>query len=243
MAIFVAEQRKHNLDPHWLAVLVMAAMFSAFLLGMAGSSLQFATLNTTTIENLSRKSKVWQLAIHIPNPPGGDFSLPYRVVTYDANGQVISNPNGQQPLAPSSRTFAILHSKPGENPWDLGPLRNFKSVMGERWYQWFLPLKQSPCTNHDRGDCQYETGSVVDRMRREVGLLPGFTPPQPGKGEPDRRRRRRRRHRRRRPLAGQSMELEEDQRTEEERRKRHHVTRRSREDSGIDQGDSTVDNV
>ncbi|KAL9612666.1 MAG: hypothetical protein Q9167_002748 [Letrouitia subvulpina] len=208
---------------------------------MAGSSLQFAILNTTTIENLSRKSKVWQLAIHMANPPpSGDFSLLYRIVTYDANGQVIPTPNGQQPLASSSRTFAILHSKPGENPWNLGPLRNFKSVMGERWYHWLLPLKHSPCTNHDRGDCQYETGPVVDRMKREVGLLPGFAPPpppQPEKGERDKRRRRRRRHRRRRPAAGQSMEMEEEQ------RKRHHGTRRSREDSGIDQGDSHADNV
>lgn len=210
---------------------------------MAGSSLQFAILNTTTIENLSRKSKVWQLAVHIPNSPSANVPTPYWTVTYDANGQVISNPNQQQPLASSSRTFAILHSKPGENPWDLGPLRNFKSVMGERWYYWLLPLKQSPCTNHDRGDCQYETGPAVDRMRREVGLMPGVAPPQPGKGEPDRRRRRRRRNRRRRPATEQSMELEEDQRTAEERGKRHHVSRRSRQDSGIDQGDSTVDNV
>lgn len=210
---------------------------------MSGSSLQFAFLNTTTIENLSRKRKVWQLAVHLPNPPW-NVSTPYWMVTYDANGQLIENPKEQQQLASPSKTFASLHSKPGENPWDLGPLRNFKSVMGEQhWYDWFLPLKHSPCTNHDRGDCQYETGPVVDRMLREVGLLPGAAPPSPGNSEPSKRRRRRRRHRHRRPATGQSMELEEDQRAEEERRKRDQPSRTFRQDPGLGQGDSTVDNV
>ncbi|KAL8998109.1 MAG: hypothetical protein Q9169_002802 [Polycauliona sp. 2 TL-2023] len=155
MAKFVAERAHAGVDIHWIVVLSMAGLFSLFLLGMSGSSLQFVFLNTTTIENLSRHTKVWQLAVLMPPMPAQNYNPPpYRTITY-----------GQDPN--NTRTFAILHSKPGENPWDLGYFRNFKSVMGEHWYDWFLPIKPSPCAKHDRQDCEFETGPVVERMMSE----------------------------------------------------------------------------
>ena len=42
--------------------------------------------------------------------------------------------------------------------------------MGEHWYDWFLPIKYSPCTRHDRDDCDYPLGLLVDRMRKEAGI-------------------------------------------------------------------------
>lgn len=64
----------------------------------------------------------------------------------------------------------ILRSRPGENPWDRGPMENFKSVFGDRWYDWILPLKYSPCCNHDGSESQFALGPVVERMRKEAGL-------------------------------------------------------------------------
>ncbi|KAL8686125.1 MAG: hypothetical protein Q9224_005545, partial [Gallowayella concinna] len=153
MAKFVAERPEELLTKT-----ASAALFSLFLLGMGASSLQFVFQNTTTIENLSRRTKVWQLAIHMPNTMLQTDNPPlFRTITY-----------GPDPT--STRTFAILHSKPGENPWDLGYIRNFKAVMGEHWYDWILPIKRSPCANHDRLDCEFETGPVVERMKREAGI-------------------------------------------------------------------------
>lgn len=45
-----------------------AVLFSLFEIGMAGSSIQFALRNSTTIENLSGRATVWYLAVHINRP-------------------------------------------------------------------------------------------------------------------------------------------------------------------------------
>ena len=132
---------------------------------MTGSSLQFALLNTTTIENLSRHSKVWLLAVHLPVSVTSSMAAGLPTVTYPL---VTAASFAQSP--DPARTFVILRSKPGENPWDCGPLENFKSVFGERWYDWILPLKYSPCVNHDGSKSQFALGPAVERMRLEVGL-------------------------------------------------------------------------
>ncbi|MCJ1468589.1 palmitoyltransferase pfa5 [Pseudocyphellaria aurata] len=201
-AIVISERKKEaaTLNVNYIVTISLAALFGLFTVGMSGSSLQFLILNTTTIENLSRHSKVWQLAIHIASPPCSSSAIKFSTISFPLAGA----PPGQQPANPP-KTFAILHSIPGENPWDLGPMENVKSVMGEHIYDWFLPLKHSPCTNHDRSDSQFALGPVVERMRIEAGLAtPGqvacpATPPyrrrhrrtRRGHGESRRARRRR----------------------------------------------------
>jgi len=61
-----------------------------------------------------------------------------------------------------------MHSEQGANPWDIGALGNFKSVMGNHFWDWVLPIKQSPCANHDRSDAEFPTGPVVERMKKEA---------------------------------------------------------------------------
>ena len=168
--------------------MLRGALFGLFTIGMTGASLQFAILNTTTIENLSRKNFVWTLAIYMPKPP--EVSPGFHVISYAKPSQ----PNVDAAAQPDTiRTFAILHTKPGENPFDLGPLRNFQSVMGEHWYDWFFPLKMSPCCDHDREEGQFAMGPVVQRMREEAGIA---APDHGNKGRPHGRHRRRRRRRR-----------------------------------------------
>jgi len=158
---------------------------------MSGSSLQFALVNTTTIENLSRKSIVWQLAVHMPKPPPQPPGFP--TIAYStAQKPPGADPSTHEPSPNTIKTFAILHSKPGENPWDLGPYENFKTVMGEHWYDWILPIKHSPCANHDRDDSQFALGPAVQRMRKEAGI---FLEGEERRERHHRRRRHRRRHR------------------------------------------------
>ena len=160
---------------------------------MTGSSLQFALINTTTIENLSRKTIVWTLAIHMPKPP--ETPTGFRTVSFST---VTSTPDthvsGEEPASGTIKTFAILHTKPGENPFDLGPYQNFKTVMGDHWYDWLLPIKYSPCCNHDRRDGQFATGPVVQRMRAEAGIV-GTQEINDEKTHKKAKRRRRRSHR------------------------------------------------
>lgn len=159
-------------------------MFTLFTVGMTGSSLQFLVLNSSTIENLSRRTKVWQLAVHIPRPLGSAAATRLPTIAYP-----LVSPNSPPEQSPQGKVFAILRSKPGENPWDRGPLENIKSVMGKRWYDWILPIKHSPCRNHEREDSQFALGPVVDRMRAEAGLI---HPQEPVSADAKRRRRRRR---------------------------------------------------
>lgn len=141
---------------------------------MSGSSLQFAFLNSTTIENLTRRTKVWQLAFYIARPLSSQAGIGFPSVTYPLADETSANP--------SKRTFMILHSKPGDNPWDQGAFANFKSVMGLHWYDWFFPLRHSPCCDHSKGESQFELGQIIERMRAEAGLTPS-PPPQKSKIE------------------------------------------------------------
>ena len=167
------------------------ALFALFALGMTLSSMQFVLLNTTTIENLSRHSKVWSLAVLMPTPITNPPRIPFNTITYPL-GYMYPNqdelaPQPQPPAGPP-RKFAVLHSRPGENIWDLGYWRNFKSVMGEKWYDWFLPVKYSPCCKHDSVASHFELGPIVESLRERAGLRVSYDA-----GKPERRRRRKRR--------------------------------------------------
>lgn len=180
-----------------------SALFCLFSLGMAGSSLQFAMINSTTVENLTRRSKVWTLAISVPrhvmasNP---QWASTLQTVSYPFPGEFITPPNSShtgQP--PEHRVFAIMDTEPGENPFDLGSrLANVKEVMGYTILDWLLPLKHSPCTDHSSKESAYALGPAVQRLRKEAGLEYA---PQQGRGEDmhssDRHKRRKRRRRER----------------------------------------------
>ena len=165
---------------------------------MTGSSLQFAIINSSTIENLSRKNVVWTLAVYMPKPP--EVSSGFRTISYSsAKNSSGIHASTEQDQPNTIRTFAILHSKPGENPFDLGPYRNFKSVMGDHWYDWIFPLRYSPCCDHNRQDGQFAMGSVLQRMRKEAGIS---LPIQMDEEKPHRKHRRRRRRRREQHIPG-----------------------------------------
>jgi palmitoyltransferase len=69
--------------------------------------------------------------------------------------------------------FAILHTLPGENPFDLGsPFKNLQQVMGYSVADWFLPIKQSPCADHSSMESDFALGPVVTRLKQEAGLVP-----------------------------------------------------------------------
>ena len=132
---------------------------------MSVSSIQFALLNTTTIENLNRKHRVWTLAVYVPSASRNADTTrytPFQTITY---------PLGSLPDSTASqRKFAILHSKPGENPFDLGPWQNLREVMGYSFWQWILPTKYSPCCKHESMESAYKLGPVVQRMRERAGI-------------------------------------------------------------------------
>jgi palmitoyltransferase len=212
ISVFIAERRRIDrgfLDVHYFLLLGLSALFLLFSLGMAGSSIQLSLINSTTIENLNRRSKVWFLAILIPRgkdgtlppppPPsmgrqGGVTAPRFQTITYprpveeeqflieQAQGQGRGQSNLPLPItnpaiAPSStatspRTFAIVSTQPGENPFDIGPRANICEVMGYSLSEWLFPIKPSPCADHrGRVSAFRMNEGLVRRLQEENGLI------------------------------------------------------------------------
>lgn len=73
----------------------------------------------------------------------------------------------------ATRTFAILTTNDGDNPWDLGSyLANFKTVMGNSVMDWFLPTT-SPCSVHEDPESQFTLGEAVRQLREKYSLGEG----------------------------------------------------------------------
>lgn len=228
MAYYFAQRRSLDssfVNAHWILVLAFAALFFLFTSGMFGSSLQLSLINSTTVENLSRKSRIYYIATYIARPEEtirrveASGKPPLRLITYprppDENVTIVqhhggfppaalaASPTNSSPASPPgatsvSRTFAIIETPPGFNPWDVSSLENLKTVLGERPIDWFLPVKHSPCTNHYSTVSMYKMNPEIARFRRAAGIVDALDGENPGEDEGTGRKRRRRRRRRRR---------------------------------------------
>jgi palmitoyltransferase len=66
-----------------------------------------------------------------------------------------------------SRSYIVVQTQPGENPWDRGVWENLKDIMGDTVLQWLLPWKMSPCTVHNDSQGEFKWGPVVTRLMDE----------------------------------------------------------------------------
>ncbi|KAL2017618.1 hypothetical protein VTK56DRAFT_1938 [Thermocarpiscus australiensis] len=164
-------------DGFVIAVLVLAAVFGLFTLIMTLTSVHYILINLTTVDYVKSKNVVHQLAIRVPQgtPPGQN----YHVITYplpkSTDRSSLSGQAGtDEPASPrdqlATRTFAIVRTEMGENPWDLGYYRNWKSVMGENIIDWLFPFKQSPCSMFESDESFYEMGPLYQQLRARFQL-------------------------------------------------------------------------
>lgn len=190
-AYFFTERHRQTdfLNAHWIVLIAVAGLFLLFSAGMCVSTGQFAVINSGTVENLSRKTKVWHLAVYI-SPQGvreaQEKGIPLQLISYPRPAEeMLGAPQQQHPtnrLEDSQglgdqrssnipmRTFAILTSEPGDNPFDIGALRNFQDIMGYTVWEWLSPVKPSPCSKHDSEVSLYKLGATVNSMKAKTGL-------------------------------------------------------------------------
>ncbi|KAK1058694.1 Palmitoyltransferase pfa5 [Friedmanniomyces endolithicus] len=140
-------------------------------------------------------------------------------------------PTDRPPLpAPQPRTFAILETPPGMNPWDLGSTsRNVTSVFGTKLHHWVLPVRHSPCCDHSSDVSFYPLGPQFEDFLEDAGLVQSPPPRSAGKesyarGSTVSEKRRRKRALERGWQHGERpdgwwMEKEERRRRKEERRR------------------------
>jgi palmitoyltransferase len=163
---------------------------------MSCSSGHFLLANLTTVENLAKKRRAWQLAVLIPpsyvipkeeHYPHITYPLPNNSGTKTASS-VISPPmtadsesrivleNAPLDLpserdARAIRRFAILEMQIGRNPFDLGAVENWKSVMGHSILDMILPIKHSPSSNHEDPESHFPVGRWVEQLKVDVGFM------------------------------------------------------------------------
>lgn len=166
------QNEEEGIDGWVIALLAVSAFFLLFAGGMTLTSFRYVLINITNID-MMRRSHTYYLAVRIPRDAPPDSA--YRTIVYPL-------PDGSQnsddvPLSVArrdrlaERKFAILETKTRENPWDLGWKGNWKSIMGERVIDWFLPLRHSPCCDHDgRTDSDYAVGKLIDTLRERYGV-------------------------------------------------------------------------
>ena len=154
-------------------------LFFLFSFGVALNSLRFVFTNSTTVDDLTQKSRITHFAVRVSNAPtDSDVLLPFATITYPLRSPSdVTTMNHDVP----SRTFAILETPAGSNPYDLSSkICNFKCVMGRRWYDWILPLKHSPCYER-RMRCMaeesgsqrsnlYKLGPLLEQVKTDSGL-------------------------------------------------------------------------
>ncbi|KAJ5099427.1 hypothetical protein N7532_006428 [Penicillium argentinense] len=192
-AYFTAEIKRDtgHVNAHWCVCIglwvpadasfyeITSGLFGLFTAGMTLSSLQLAWLNLTTIENLNRRSVVWTLAIRVPEhlldrlwASDSPWAPTFRMVTYPPRPPTSAQPQTTEHETGERHVFAILHTQPGENPFNLGsPLKNLQQVMGNNIIDWLLPIKNSPCADHSSQESAFALGPVVTRLKQEAGLL------------------------------------------------------------------------
>jgi len=168
------------LDGFVIAITALSAFFGLFTFGMSILSLRYIFLNLTNVEDLRQKSTVHQLAIRVPLniEPGPRYNL----ITYPLPEPALS-PRSQssssggegrsaQRDSLANRKFAVVKTQVGENPWDLGPYRNWVSVMGTNVFDWLLPIRHSPCVSSEDNNSFYAMGHLYNELRTRYSLPP-----------------------------------------------------------------------
>ncbi|KAK4994129.1 Palmitoyltransferase pfa5 [Elasticomyces elasticus] len=162
----------------------------------------------------------WAGVITYPLFPGS----PLQPISSSRESAASALPKG---TARPPRTFAIVLTPPGMNPWALEPLENFRAVMGKRVWDWLIPLRYPPCCDHNRQDGFYPMGATFDQLKRAAGILP----PQTDVSADTAGSHRRRRSRRPRREGGEATTLGnvegESGREERDRRKKRRRKRRT----------------
>jgi palmitoyltransferase len=178
-----------GIDARLIVGLALGGLFGLFAITMTATALRFAFQNITNVD-MFRKNQIFRLAVRVPTDTPSNER--FNTITYplerpgegprtpdaahtsgmtQVNGAASARPNAMAARDQQARrTFAILQTEPGENPWHLGYLQNFKSIMGNSIIEWLLPIRHSPCTRHDSMVSDYEFGPLLEELKRRYGL-------------------------------------------------------------------------
>ncbi|KAI9708542.1 MAG: palmitoyltransferase pfa5 [Chrysothrix sp. TS-e1954] len=177
---FAAELHRKGLpsNVNWFVTIAVTALFFLFSVGIAINSLRFVFTNSTTVDDLTQRTRITHFAVLMPRSPAiNEQTRHFATVTYplpSAGPSGTANPNTQ-------RIYAILQTAAGSNPYNLRSLMaNFRTVMGLQWYEWVLPLSHSPCymrrmavmesTEEGHRKNAYKLGPLLDDLKSDARI-------------------------------------------------------------------------
>jgi palmitoyltransferase len=170
---------KGPLENNLIGVMGLAGFFGLFTSGMTMTAWWYIFTNMTNIDSINFRRKTYHLAVRVPL--GSPATDRYRVVNYPwqygppppppgSEQQQGNEPSAAAMPPPPTRTYAIIETAQGQNPWHLGYYQNFKEVMGDNPLDWFLPIRRSPLLNHDGHESFYRLGQAFRDICRENGI-------------------------------------------------------------------------
>jgi palmitoyltransferase len=159
---YILERSFPRTDGQWIAIVVVTGLLGAlFAGGMFLTTLYNAAVNRSTNEQIVKRS--YNIAVRLPRrvierntPLLGNIST----VRYPLDGSATQD----------QRVYAVIQSKPADNIWSVSYLQNLKSVLGDSYIDWILPLHYPPCTRHDNSMSDYPLGRDFERLCREAGI-------------------------------------------------------------------------
>lgn len=167
-------------DGFVIGAVALSAFFGLFTFAMTATSARYACVNLTNVDYIKSKTLVHQLAIQVPRgtAPGLDYSvIIYPLPKPDSDrstNQSPTPPTASEPMSErdllATRTFAVVKTEKGENPWHLGWYRNWKSIMGNNIFDWALPFNHSPCEDYENNESFYEMGPLIQELRERYQL-------------------------------------------------------------------------
>jgi palmitoyltransferase len=161
----------YTINGHWIGGIVIAVTFGFMAFGIFTRFGWMVLCNTTTIEEVQAYHPRHCLAVRIDESElprrsqtiGPEALPPLFWVTYPFPN-IYGGANGT--ASGSRHLYVILMPKQGMNFWNVGYWRNFKSLMGERWWDWFLPIRYSPFVRHEDGFSDFELGKDFETLEK-----------------------------------------------------------------------------
>jgi palmitoyltransferase len=163
---------------------ILAGIILSGVFGMMGVMilLRFGwlvTVNQSTIEQFSLNFPHYSIAVRIneselprrtqvvgPETPPPFWVIPYPFPSLYGHNLPSSTMNGAT-TEQKKHLYAIIQPEKGLNIWNLGYYRNIQSIMGEHIWDWFLPLKASPCLKHDYEISDFELGHEFRELEKK----------------------------------------------------------------------------
>jgi palmitoyltransferase len=145
----------HSTPATWIVLIALGALFFLFTFGMFMTTFYQLAVNRTTVEEMS-KHEVHNIALLGRSPAPS---------TTSSNQSNILCEVQRTP----SRSYIVLQTQPGDNPWDVHWKVNIQSIMGNSVLDWFNPLKISPCLTRNDPEGEFAWGPAVRNLMEEYG--------------------------------------------------------------------------